>query len=110
MDTAIWVALITSVGTAVVLKFIDIKWLPKKEQTDIATVIRDEIRVDYEKCKTENSAKTKVIEHKDREIDYWKRTYFQLIELLYKNHVDVPDKYIQPYRDDPSTPANPPEK
>lgn len=100
MDTAIWVALITSVGAGIVLKVIDIKWLPRKDQQDIATVIRNELRADNVKCKLEK-------EEAIKEADYWKKLYFQLIELLYKIHVDVPEKYLQPYRDDPSTPDIP---
>lgn len=102
MDTAIWIALITSVGTGIALKVMDIKWLPRKDQQDIATAIRNELRADNERCRKElKTAKA--------EIDYWKKIYFQLIELLYKNHVEIPDKYIQPYKDDPDTPDIPPQ-
>lgn len=100
MDTAIWVALISSIGVTLIVKFVEIKWLPKTKQEDVATTIRQELREEIARCKLDVSIK-------EKEVGFWKVTYFQLIELLYKNHIDVPEEFLKPYRDDPSTPNIP---
>lgn len=99
-----------AIGT-VGLKIVESRLLPKTKQADIATEIRDELRKDIEGYKKEaKDAKEEAKDAKEeasktrKELDYWRKTYFALIEVLLKNHIDIPDSLLKPYEDDPSTP------
>lgn len=107
MGNSVLVALLGSGIFTVLLKVIDVKWFSKKDKEDYGTSIRNELRTDNNQYRKDLEISTIEKSKAFREVDYWKKIYFQLIELLYKSHIDVPDKFLQPYRDDPSTPDLP---
>lgn len=103
MDAGLWGVIGVAIGS-IGLKLVEAKLLPKTKQADIATEIRDELRKDIEGYKKEAKDAKEEAARVRREVDYWRRTYFALIEVLLKNRIDIPDYLLKPYVDDPTTP------
>lgn len=99
MET-VWIGLASAIGGGILVKLADIFFLSKTKQADIATIIRDELRGDIAGYRSE-------VANLRKEVDYWRRNYFLIIELLLKNDVDIPDHLFEAYRNDPSTPDTP---
>ncbi len=95
----VWIAVISALGGGTVIKLIEFFLIPKTTQVDYAAKLREELRQDIREYKNE-------VMLLRSEVNYWRRMYFVLIELLLKNRIDIPDELLNPNPPPIATPKN----
>lgn len=92
MSTAI-LALIGTLFGGSVVAVIQVFFLPKAKQADIATQIRDELRGDIAEYRVQ-------LDDMQCEVDYYRIAWLKMTEIMIRSKVDIPPELLLPYKKD----------
>lgn len=90
MSTAFLALLGTFVGGGLVA-IIQVFFLPKAKEADIATQIRNELRTDLQKANGR-------IDDLECEVEYYRTNQIKIFEIIIKNGIDIPAELLMPFK------------